>query len=1308
MAIRAADLEVRVTADTSQAQGELNNFQGMLAGVLVGGKIQNLGEGMLDFVTDFVSVGATFEEQMTVVDQIIGGTISHIDELKQAAIDADIETMFNAQEVAEGMEMIARAGFSAQQIIGTPGKSDGLINSVLYFAAATKTNVAEAGQTFSAAARIFEGSGLGMIEISDLLTAAILRSGKSSADFMTAFQYVGTISQQWGTAPDEIATAIALLSQLGIRSRSVGTGLRSMYSAFGAKGDEIASLGIDLYDVDAAGNQVLKTLPDIIGQFNQYLSTLDMAGKSKVMEDLFGKPASSPLLTLFTTGADNWDRIVEDMDNVGSAQEMMEARMNTLRGSLEILSATWLGFKKVLGDSVSDYIKPVVDALAQFVNWLQNLPEAALKVIAIVTAFTAVLLTLTGAIIVFTALLGPVGGVAGVLAVVGATALPLIAIFAGIGLGIAALKTNFGGVTDFFTGLSDKWDEFKERYEEGMDGEDIHNNEMGDGPLGKADPNRAKGFYNVAINALAAIRDMGGPDGLGMFKTLWPHLMEAADGFGIIGRSVSRLSNVIKKHGLAEGMRQLFMGDIGKDILKGFGDILSEAPRLFGTFLRNFDTGSKDVNRLFKNLGSAFQLFGSFIEDVFDGKFEEAREDLQRMFRRLGLAAFDVGIITLRIAGWVFEQAVDVYEGLKNWIMSAITGEETHVNEAGDGPLGTTSQKKGFPIGTVLLTIADWAFNGAVSLTQRFQTWLNEKMRETFGADPTTADLIGHGTGENANVITIDGIKIHLSPGEITWEESVDWGQLALRLLGDADNKLSKALGIDRSEKDLDNSYDAGHKAGENAAESVFHGIRDGINWYVDNAEFNKGDGGTSAQGEGDGGGPDVWKIVKKIWNFELMPKSDPTFIDSAMKWAQGAGGGIHDAIAEGLNSSIYGDTSRINELGDGPLGTPPENTQGLAANWWDRFVENIWGTPSSFVVNLAETINGYISSASEFLNSTLPGWFAGLFDDIDFSGTFDGVGDGIAGSWNSMINGLTDMLDVPDWAIKLANGDYLGAVKSLFGGGGDGEGGKGAKPDTYPGAADLSEEYKKIFEKIKRGPEAVPVAAPEALPEVTPEITPVATPVSFLPQTTAASGAMATAATALLQTADDGTRNVQNFSKDVSAALTDIARDFLTFGTAIPLALTPFQTGVKTSATNAMSSFNAALGAGFATAITIAAFGARATAIAAQMPSMYGHGYSVGLSLGQGMAAGIRAAIGDVIAARNALRYAGTGESDRSQPFSAPAPSSSGQIPAKTPQLIYQTNNVNIDPKHVGEFFETAGFVSNLDRDRQIVLGRA
>lgn len=1363
MAIRAADLEVRVTADTSQAQGALGSFDGMLSGVLLGGKIQNLGEGMLGFVTDFVDVGATFEEQMTVVDQIIGGTISHLDDLKQAAIDADINTLFNAQEVAEGMEMIARAGFGAEQIIGTPGKNNGLINSVLYFAAATRTDVAEAGQTFSAAARIFEGSGLSMIEIADLLTAAILRSGRSSADFMTAFQYVGTISQQWGTAPDEIATAIALLEQLGIRSRSVGTGLRSMYSAFGSKGDEIAALGIDLYDVDAAGNQVLKTLPEIITQFNDFLMTKDKATQSTIMEDLFGKPASSPLLTLFTTGAENWDRIVQDMENVGSAEEMMEARMNTLRGSLEILSATWLGFKKVLGDSVSDYIKPVVDALAQFVNWLQNLPDSAHKAIAIFITFATVLTGLTGAIMIFTALLGPMGGVGGVMGALAVTALPLIGIFAAIAGAVLLVKTNFGGLKDFFTGLSDKWDEFKERYEEGMDGEDIRKNELGDGPLGNADPNRAKGFYNVAINALAAIRDMGGPDGLGMFKKMYPDLLSASKGFNLIGRSVSRVSDVIKNRGIVEGFKDLFAGRSGRLLLSGLGDLFSAAPRLFGTFLRNFDTGSKRANGILKNLGSAFKLLGTVIEASFDLDFGKAWQALNGMFRRLGIVSVGLQGVAIDILSWAFKSETGPYERLKNWIMGAITGERTRVNEAGDGPLGSTVQSTGFPIGTVLLTIAGWlfssardlgsdaiewvtgqwnslfgsggssrvneagdgpmgevrnktgfpvgtvlltvtkwAFNGAVSLISSFQTWLNEKLRETFGDDPTTADLIGQGTGVNANTITIDGIKIHLSPGEVTWDETVDWAQLALRLLTEADNKLSAQLGIDRSDEDLQKSYDAGHKAGESAAYSVFHGVRDGINWYMDNAEFNSGDGGTSAQGDG-GDGPNAWEIVKKIWNFELMPKSDPTFIDSAMKWAQGAGGGIHDAVVSGLNSSIYGDTDRENVLGDGPLGTPPVNDKSLAENWWGRFVENVWGTPSGFVSNLAIKIDEYMSSASTFLNTELPNKIADLFEGIDFSGTFDDVGAGIVGAWNTMIDGLSAALHVPDWAIKLASGDVLGAIKSMFGAGGDGKGGIGAQPDTYPNASDIGEEYQKIWNIIKNGPQPVPVRLPDDTDQGP---TPTSTPQSFLPRTSAATGAMATASEALITASDTGSQAATDFNKNVSEALVGIARDFLTFGAGIPLALTPFQTGMQTSATNAMNQFNLAIGTGMVIAARVAALGAQMVAISAQVPSLWDNGYSTGISLGQGMAAGIRAAIGDVVAARNELRFAASGGSDRNTGFSAP--SSGASVPPRAPQMVYQTNNVSIDPKSVGEFFETAGFVANLDRDRQIVLGRA
>lgn len=70
-------------------------------------------------------VGGDFEEQMSRVKAISGTTGKSFDELRQQAVDLGAKTAFSAKESAAGMENLASAGFSAQEIMkAMPGLLD--------------------------------------------------------------------------------------------------------------------------------------------------------------------------------------------------------------------------------------------------------------------------------------------------------------------------------------------------------------------------------------------------------------------------------------------------------------------------------------------------------------------------------------------------------------------------------------------------------------------------------------------------------------------------------------------------------------------------------------------------------------------------------------------------------------------------------------------------------------------------------------------------------------------------------------------------------------------------------------------------------------------------------------------------------------------------------------------------------------------------------------------------------------------------------------------------------------------------------
>jgi hypothetical protein len=1012
-----------------------------------------------------------------------------------------------------------------------------------------------------------------------------------------------------------------------------------------------------------------------------------------MLTDIFGKPAASALMTLFTTGAENMDDFKASMDDVNDAQSIMDARMNTLRGSLEKFSATWLGLKKVLGDSVSGYIKPIVDGATYLVNLLQNAPAPVLQATAAFIALAGAMAWLGGSMILINALTKGKG----LNALIGQsfrTALPAILPFAAglLVLGGAALlvKSNFGGLRDSIDGLIDKWEKFKDLFHENRVRTTASKLIKGHARQDQVEIEQMyTGTYKTVQAALQALKAVGGPNLLGLWDKIYPHIKEVGEGFGVLGHTYERLSNVIKKHGLAEGMRQLFTGDLGKDFLKGMGDILSEGPRLLGTFLRNFDTGSKRINSILKNFGSAFQLFGSVIENVLDGEWGKAWNAFSRMVVRTVKGGLGLGSVLIDITGWLFRTGKDLYDELKVWIMGKITGSGD--TRGTHRPRG--AQEQSVPsLGTVTVEVAGWLFKEGVTLVESFTTWVATKLNELFpDNNASPALLTGFGMPiDNGRVITIDGIQFEMTPGVISWKSTVQWALIAARLLGVADEKLTEALGMDRSDAEVSRSYKSGEKAGEKLVDNVIKGVNAGIDFAFAQAKKDKsggnGDAGPSKERMGK-----LWDTIHTIFTWEPIDTSGQhSVFDQAFAWGQGVGNTVHNRILDGINDAFYGgEGTRVNELGDGPMGQIIPNS--LTENWWKRFADNIGlgerGPLGDLIAKTADAIGVSWDDLRGVLDD-IWGYFSDPpeISEVDWGSIFGPVGNGLVGAWNSMVSTIRDTLNIPDWLIKYATGDYIGAIKALFG---DKEKAKipVVPPDvTHPElwTPAQAEAFRRL-QRIQMGLDpdtGLPVPTKSALPtdptQSTP--TPTATP--------------------------SGTPVPQGFlAQPIQGGVSEAGRTLSTFAKSVPMMMDGFKSGMERVASEAMRRFQSALGLGMAGGTRIVAFGAQALAIAAKPRDLYNDGFNVGYRLGQGMAAGMIATLGMIASARAEMEFTAGGGHAKSDPFNGG--NSTAAVPPKQPQVVNQTNHITMSLSEVQEVVAAANFVGNLDRGRQIVLGR-
>ena len=246
-----------------------------------GRSISGIGEAMMPMATGIAVAGmasiktfATFDDTMLAVKAKAGATGEEYQKLRDVAANLGATTSFSASQAAEGMNMLAAAGFNSNQIIGAmPGMLDA--------AAASQTDLATISEITSNALNIF---GLKvndtnqMIQntnmVADVLTATANKTNASIQDLGTALAYAGPPANTLHVSIQELSAAMGIMKNNGLEASTVGTSLRAVLSRLGKPPKEaaetIAELGIQTKKAD--GNFV--GLQSVIGQLSSKFAGL--------------------------------------------------------------------------------------------------------------------------------------------------------------------------------------------------------------------------------------------------------------------------------------------------------------------------------------------------------------------------------------------------------------------------------------------------------------------------------------------------------------------------------------------------------------------------------------------------------------------------------------------------------------------------------------------------------------------------------------------------------------------------------------------------------------------------------------------------------------------------------------------------------------------------------------------------------------------------------------------------------------------------------------------------------------------------
>lgn len=405
-----------------------------------------------------VKTAADFDSAMSEVSAISGATGSDFDALREKARELGSKTKFSATEAAQGMTYMSMAGWKTADML------EG-IEGVMNLAAASGEDLAVTSDIVTDALTAFGLSAKDSGHFSDILAAASSNANTNVSMMGETFKYCAPIAGSLGYSAEDVAVAIGLLGNAGIKSSQAGTTLRKMMTELTGEleisGKAFGDVTIQTTNADGS----MKDFSQILSEMRVYFGQMTEAEQASTAEMLVGKTAMSGLLALMNAAPSDIDKLTKAIDNCdGSAEKMAAVMQDNLAGQLTILKSQLQELAISFGDILVPVIRDVVTHIQNLVDKFNQLDphtkELIVKIGLIVAAVGPVLIIVGKVISAIGTIMSILPALGGVISTITGGASALFAVLAAnpIGLVVAAIAALIA----IFVTLWNKCDGFRE------------------------------------------------------------------------------------------------------------------------------------------------------------------------------------------------------------------------------------------------------------------------------------------------------------------------------------------------------------------------------------------------------------------------------------------------------------------------------------------------------------------------------------------------------------------------------------------------------------------------------------------------------------------------------------------------------------------------------------------------------------------------------------------------------------------------------------------------------------------------------
>ena len=317
----------------------------------IGNKVASVGSkltatvttGIVGAFTAAVKTTGDFDAAMSKVQAVSGATASQMELLTAKAREMGETTKFSASESAEALNYMAMAGWKTEQMLNG-------LSGIMNLAAASGEDLGTTSDIVTDALTAFNMTADESGRFADILAAAASNANTNVAMMGESFKYVAPVAGAMGYSAEDVAVALGLMANAGIKADMAGTSLRNMMQRM-AKPTKESQMAMDRLGIslqDSEGNmlsfrEIMDTLRDSMAEINMPLEDYNF------QLDLLDESLANGSLT-----QKKYDAALEELNKQAFGAEGAEkARAAAMLGGTRAMA----GLLAISNASIDDYEK---------------------------------------------------------------------------------------------------------------------------------------------------------------------------------------------------------------------------------------------------------------------------------------------------------------------------------------------------------------------------------------------------------------------------------------------------------------------------------------------------------------------------------------------------------------------------------------------------------------------------------------------------------------------------------------------------------------------------------------------------------------------------------------------------------------------------------------------------------------------------------------------------------------------------------------------------------------------------------------